>query len=641
MTSQDADNRADGSRAHARGASVLLFSAPWMKANWPSLAIGTLKSHLRAGGVEGRCCHLHLEAATSIGWARYDVLAETWGAGEALFGALLEPDDAERLVGVAVELLERGGHAEVAHWARTEGCARIQAWADAWLDRERPERYSVVGGSVGAMQLCSTLYLMRRIRERGHVGTRLLGGSGLVGTVATAVITRFPDVDLVIDGEGEEALLAVCRAVQAGGPLGVPSGALGRDHNGGIVAGGSAAVVDLTRSLPADLDEFFESASALGVPRTGLTLSFEHSRGCEWEHRASGKLLGCTFCGLYRNSADHRRKSVAQVLREIETAVQRHRVLNLAFVDAYLPADYRDELLDGLNRLAGDMTFFTEMRCDLTRSTGERLAIRANRVQLGVESFTTAILKRIDKGVTAARTIYSLRLCQELGIQTQYNLMIRIPGVSRAEVEELTAFLPALFGLPPPSTADFYLDRNSRIFASPEESGLARDALDSERHAWLARSLGDSRISQVVPMPPLDEDLERAWQEVEHVVQRWRECWRDARAAGLPAPLTWKDGGRWATIVDARQRPARVYTIEGVLYDVFAICSEVRNRNTLVRRLPQHSPSDIEKALEALTAHQLLIEDGPQLVSVAMRPHATPRPAPTETGCHLRIYTGA
>src|SRR5271165_6594227 len=103
--------QADSERATAttEDHSVLLFSPPWMKGTWPSLAIGCLKSFLREAGIKARCCHLHLEAAASIGWARYDALAETWGAGEALFGALLDPADSLRLVSVAVQLLEKAG----------------------------------------------------------------------------------------------------------------------------------------------------------------------------------------------------------------------------------------------------------------------------------------------------------------------------------------------------------------------------------------------------------------------------------------------------------------------------------------------------------------------------------------------------
>lgn len=599
---------------------VLLFATPWMKAAWPSLAIGSLKSHLRANGVETRCLHLHLEAAASIGWAHYDALAETWGAGEALFGALLDPDDAERLVEVAAGVLRRAGHPDTAEWVEKRGCEDLRALVDTWLERERPERYAVVGGSIGAMQLCGTLYLMKRVRERGHAGTRILGGSALVGSVAHEVLTRCTDVDFVIAGEGEQALLSLVTLLRGDRPTALfPPGVLARDAKGAIVDGGRPAPMSLEESLPPDLDEFFEAARRLGVPKTGLTLSFEHSRGCEWEHRSPGRLRGCTFCGLYRNSPSFRRKSVERAVSEIEEAVRRHRVLNLAFVDAYIPREYRDELLDGLNALPADITFFTEMRCDLTESTGKRLAMRANRVQLGVESFSNRILRRLGKGVSSVSTAYSVRLCQDLGIPVQYNLILRIPGVTAEEIDELTGLLPTLFGLPPPASADFYLDRNSRIFAEPGAHGLSESDFDQRRPEWLARSIGDSRICQVVPLPPPSGEVEEAWRQLERQIQRWHECWRMTRGSRTNAPLTWRDGGGWASIVDAREPTARIYTIDGVLYDAFVACAEVRTLEELTRGRSEAQAEFLEAALEELITHRLVFREGRQLVSVATR----------------------
>ena len=79
-------------------------------------------------------------------------------------------------------------------------------------------------------------------------------------------------------------------------------GILARDSTGEMVTGSTVAPVNMTIAPPADLDEFYDTAVELGVPKTALTVSFEHSRGCEWEHRTKGELRGCTFCGLYRNS---------------------------------------------------------------------------------------------------------------------------------------------------------------------------------------------------------------------------------------------------------------------------------------------------------------------------------------------------
>jgi len=597
--------------------TVFLFAGPWMKASWPSLAIGCLKAFLQTSGLNVRCCHLHLEAAARIGWSRYDVLAEVWGAGEALFGALLDPEDSARLVSVAAQLLRDSNHPSVAEWSEESACNDLHALVDEWLERERPEHYPLVGGSVGAMQLCSTLYLMKRLRERGHRGRLVLGGSALVGSVAREVLERCPYIDAVIDGEGEHALLETARRVFTGAELdGIPR-VLTRNCVSSHSC--SAATLDLATSPAAALDDYYTTAAQFGIPKTALTLSFEHSRGCEWEHRVAGKLRGCTFCGLYRNSPDHRRKPVDYVIRQIEEAVERYRVLNLAFVDAYLPTDYRDELLDGVIALTKDVSFFTEMRCDLTPGTTKRLALRAYRIQLGVESFSSAILRRIGKGIGAAKTVHSLRLCQEYGVPVQYNLMTDIPGVPSADIDDLNASLPLLFGLVPPTLAEFYLDRNSLIFANPEIYGVESNMLDAQSPSWLARALGDSRVCQVVPFTPRDTQARAAWSRVKSRVGEWRTCWSEALSSGIESPLSWRDGDGWASIVDARERVVHIYLLEGILYDVFIRCNEVTSERALAEGLPNHQLNDIEEALRQLASRGLVFQDDAQYVSLPIR----------------------
>lgn len=609
-----------------------------MKATWPSLALGSLKSFLSGHGMPSRACHLHLEAAACLGLSRYDALADTWGAGEALFGALFEPSEAPRLLAQAGERLRASSCFEAAAWVESTAASDVASVIEAWLDRERPEDYDIVGASVGALQLCGALYVLKRVRERGHHGLRVLGGSGLVGSAAREVLKRCPDVDVVVDGEGERALLALALARSGGGGAdlsGVP-GILFRDGTGRVAAGPRPEPVDLSSAPPPDLQEFFATAAELGVPRTALTLSLEHSRGCAWEHRTGTELRGCTFCGLYRTSPNFRRKPVDRVIAELSAAIQRHQVLNVAFVDAYIPNDYRRDLLEGLARIPADLTFFTELRCDLDRATAAALArAGAGHVQLGVESFSTPILRHIGKGVDSIQTAYSLRLCQEQGISTQYNLMVRIPGVGRADVEQLAATLPVLYGLRPPQVVDFYLDRNSLAYADPVAHGIDPDSLDAERPVWLPESLGDSRVTQVVPFRPLDRETEEAWRALERRVEEWRARWKAARDARVDSPLSWRDGGGWACVTDLRGEEPRIYVLEGLLYEAFRACADVMTETRLSRLLPQHPREALARALETLCRHGLVLQDGPRHVAVAVRAGLPHRP-----GLEERVLSG-
>jgi hypothetical protein len=448
----------------------------------------------------------------------------------------------------------------------------------------------------------------------------VLGGSGLVGSIATEILERVPSIDYVVNGEGEAAFLSLIADLRETGRSRGRLGVCSRDiATGRAQDGGRAPSINLSQAPTPDLSEFFATAARFNVPKTALTLSFEHSRGCEWEHRIPGQLKGCTFCGLYRTSTDYRRKSIARVADQIRESVGLHRNLNLAFVDAYLPESDRDELLDCINTMPEDITYFTELRCDLSAATVAKLSRRARRVQLGVESFSTALLRRIGKGLSAAQSVYCVRLCQEARISTQYNLMLHIPGATRDEIAGLYDNLPTLFGLLPPTVTRFYLDRNSLVFHNPERHGVCAASLDAERHDWLPMSLGDSRISQVVPFRPIYDDLGPEWEKVADLVGEWRERWTISHAAGLPSPLVWSKGADWASIIDMRQQQERVFEIDGTLLDVFLGTDEVVSLKRLTSRLPHRDPTEIAKALQDLVSMRLVYKDGPRHVRVAVR----------------------
>lgn len=621
----------------ASHAQVLLFSPPWMKAGWPCLGIAALKSCLTADGIAVQCTHFHLETAARLGWENYDALAEVWGPGEALFGALVDPDDAARLTAYAGDELRAAGHEALADWAEGPACAELMRLIDHWIDDTGALMAPIIGVSVGAMQLCGAIYLLQRLAQRGHRGARVLGGSGLVGSGGIEVLRRVAEVDYVVHGEGEETFRRLVHALLDGANDDLTMPGVSSRTTPSVSRGPAA---ELARLPAPDLTEYFATASRFGIPRTALNLSFEHSRGCEWEHRTPGKLRGCTFCGLYRGSSDFRRKPVAVLRRQIQESVNRYHNLNVAFVDAYLTDGNRDALLDALNSLPEDITFFSELRPDMSPETVARLARRARHVQLGVESFSTDMLRQIGKGVSGAHSIYNLRLCQEAGISLQYNLMHGIPGVTETQVGALAASLPTLFGLIPPQPSRLYLDRNSLLYRTPAAYGIDPLSLDAIRHEWLAHVLGDNAISPVVSFAPTRE-VSKAWDTLEDLVRSWKTLWQHTTAAGIASPLLWRAGSGWASISDVRDGTLRAFDIDGLEHAVFLACDSVVTAEKIARLIPDHDASEIATALAQLVKRGLVFRDGTRYVRVAIRDCRDGPLAPARTATHRRTSSDA
>lgn len=613
---------------------ILLLSLPWRLSGWPSTALGSLKSYLSAAGVEVTALHLHMEVACAIGIDRYQLVAErAWDLAETFYSCLLAPDERDRLLGPAVDKLREAGQEKLAEWAATSAVEELRDATRNCLERIDLTRYRLAGFSVGALQLCSSLYAARLLKQRAPGLPVLFGGSGLVGKVGRNLLEAEPAIDALVDGEGEEALLRIARL---GTPLSpedlatVPN--LWYRAGGEIRRTATEVLADLDPTPVPDYSDYFTVAERLGYPTDAMTLPVEASRGCAWEHRCGPEeLRGCTFCGLYRTSPDYREKSLGRLLTEVEELVRQSQLLDLGFIDAYLPQSYRRELLAALAGSPRDLTVWCELRCNLDEEVATLLALAgAWKVQLGVEALHTPILKRMEKGTRAIENIYCVRLCEERGIQAQYNLLTHYPGVPRREVEEMIALLPQLFGYRPPQLSEFYLDRGSRIYRAPREVGLTPGDLDHVPAAHLPSALAGCGLTQLVPfrLDPVAREAVPAWEELARVVDRWQQIYRQAVRAGHRLPLSYREGHEILEVIDCRSGEQRTLRFGGALREVFLACRKPVSLSQLAQQLPHLDPARLKSLVGSLAAQQLIFQEGQLCLSLPARatlPNGLPR----------------
>jgi ribosomal peptide maturation radical SAM protein 1 len=612
--------------SNADSKRVLLLSLPWRLANWPSLALGELKAYLAAGGIPLDAHHLHLAVACKIGIGRYERVALGWELGEALYSALLVPEERDRLLSVVINQLETSGEHDLASWAESTAIEEVCRATEESLTDIDLSRYWLVGFSVGALQLMASLYVARLLKQRSPNLIIVFGGSGLVGDVGKNLLQCCPDIDMVVDGEGEEALLQLAQ-LQHSPDEDALNGICNLWFRGtaGEVRKTSQSVMPNLESVAApNYSEYFDLTNRLVYPQSCVVLPTEASRGCAWEHRCgSQELSGCTFCGLYRNSPNYREKSLDKIISDIEQVVEQNKVLELSFVDAYLPDSYRNDLLRHLSASSSDVTLFCELRCNLNDETAALLArAGARRVQLGVESFHSGILKRIEKGVRAIDNINSIKLCEEYGIPYQYNLITNIPGVLASEVVEMVESLPMLYGFRPPSIAEFYLDRGSRIFREPQAYGIVPESLDGTPPSFLPSGLAQNRVTQYVSFRcQADRDTEEVWKLVNAQVARWSEIHALAASLGLASPLSYRDGGNFLTITDCRDGEVELLTLNAMLRGVLLACERVISLVRLEERIAELGLTnhDLETVLDELIKHRLIIKEDTRILALPMR----------------------
>ena len=143
-------------------------------------------------------------------------------------------------------------------------------------------------------------------------------------------------------------------------------------------------------------------------------------------------------------------------------------------------------------------TLFFETKANLTKGQLRVLARAGVReLQPGIESFSTPILKLMDKGVTALQNVRLLKWCAELGIRPFWNILYGFPGEEPAEYERMAQLIPSLTHLAPPyGTLKLRMDRFSPNFDQAAARGFVEvRPAEAYRHVYPLAPEAMSRLA--------------------------------------------------------------------------------------------------------------------------------------------------
>jgi ribosomal peptide maturation radical SAM protein 1 len=449
---------------------TVLVAMPFMSVDRPSIQLGLLRAIGEAHGFEVGTLHANLDFAARVGADFYRTVADARGPliGDWLFAVeafgAAAPDPAGRLLddigitGPRRERLLRARDEDVP--ALLDDLVAGHPWADV----------EVVGFTCTFQQNTASFALARRLKERHPHLIAVFGGAGFDDEMGLELLRRVDVIDLVVSGEADSAFPGVLRALADGAePTTVP-GVARRGESGLIVAAAAPPQHDLD-ALPApDYREFFTRAEHLGLLSAGgrreVWLPFESSRGCWW-----GAKHHCTFCGLNATTMDYRAKSPERILAELATLARRHRTLRFEAVDNILDMRHLTTLFPILADGWHDYEFFYEAKANLTRDQLRTLARGGvTRLQPGLESLSSRVLRLMDKGVRAAQNVNLLRWAGYYGIDVAWSILWGFPGETPADYAEQTAIVPHLVHLQPPAgSGRIWLERFSPLFATVQK----------------------------------------------------------------------------------------------------------------------------------------------------------------------------
>jgi anaerobic magnesium-protoporphyrin IX monomethyl ester cyclase len=261
--------------------------------------------------------------------------------------------------------------------------------------------------------------LIRRI----HLGAHIVIGGPHATPLAPEMLEHHPDIDTVVTGEGDDTFVELLGRLTAGVPLAGLAGTVYRD--------GPAIVRAPERPSIPDIDAL---ASPHDYFSTHIVMT---SRGCPWQ---------CTFCGAETSwGRGFRGQSVRYVLDSLESALARLPVRMIHIKDDTFTTNKKRviEICRGIRERKLNFFWSCDTRVDVLSEEllREMRLAGCQRLSLGVESGSAAILKAINKKITVDQIVRSTELAKRYGVEVRYYMMLGNRGETRGTFEETLAFL--------------------------------------------------------------------------------------------------------------------------------------------------------------------------------------------------------
>lgn len=612
------------------GSTVCPVSMPWAAAETPSLQVGLLTALADASGLATRPFSFHLAMADFMverGFTLrdYDLVAHTWwteGLGDWLFRTPpLTHQTVEMTAAYVAHLREAGAPSrlleilddlqELAGDFVRQACSDVLA-ADP----------AVVAFTTSFSQNVPSLALAAALKQVRPDLITVFGGANCDGPAGPALLRAYDVVDIVVQGEAEPVFGPLCSKLLAGSTLvdlDVIPGVLVRGARRPAAIAQRAAMADVPTP---DYDEYFDRLAVSRLANelnSKIRLVIESSRGCWW-----GQHRHCKFCGLNGSSMTYRAKSAGAVLSEIDFIARRYRRTNFDVADNILDTSFFQTLLPDLRgrRQQGfDYRFFYEVKANLQPAQVKALRdAGVFRIQPGIESLSSSVLKHMGKGVSALQNVRLLLYAARYDIQVTWNIIYGIPGETSEDFTQMQELVPSLVHLKPPALVPLQVQRFSPYFDNADEYGLK--LLGPKRYYSHVYDLSDVDLESVAYTFDYAHlngyEPESAVASLRASIDHWNTSWTGGRATSF----VYERGPGYLRLIDRRPGLApRDVILDEAEHLLYLACES----GSTPARAIEHAgltgrlrEAEVREFFEVLVAERLMMREGNWYLSLAL-----------------------
>lgn len=297
--------------------------------------------------------------------------------------------------------------------------------------------------AVGATSVTMNFYeaqkILRDVKDYNPEIITMMGGPH-VSFTATDTLRQYPEIDLIVIGEGEDTITELTPVLKERNKWHDIRGITYRCDGEVVINGKRDFIADVDRiPLPARHLLPLSRYKALGYPVSMIT-----GRGCPYS---------CIFCvGRNMVGAKKRRRKSSLVLDEIEKIIG-YGFDRINIADDLFTSDKErvKEICAGIKERSLKFNWSAFARVDtVNEEIFEKMAeAGCDGVSFGVETGNTEMLKRIKKGIKLEQVVKAVKMCQQAGIVAHTSFIVGLPGETKdtlLETEKFAKSTKAIYG---------------------------------------------------------------------------------------------------------------------------------------------------------------------------------------------------
>ncbi len=595
---------------------LALVAMPWSIFNRPSIQLAALKAFVeRESSYQADTYHAYLPIARAFSPEVYTQIALSGWAGEAIFAPLLFPEkrtDAQKLFGQCL----RGKLTPLPHF--DDLVAAVEHSCTQLLTTIPWRQYKLVGFSLCFSQLFSSLYLARKIKERAPEVPIVFGGSSCSGDIGSSLIEHFPEIDYLIDGEGELQILRLMNFL-AGKVATLPVKIRCRGPASAIEFDTPTASLAMDDLPVPDYHPYFKQMQQYFWDRPFIPLlPIEFSRGCWWNK--------CTFCNLNLQWQNYRYKKSDRMLAETLHLAQTHECLHFSFTDNALPPQEAERFFTKLLPHKLDFDFFAEIR---TGAKQEKLHLYQQAglktVQVGIEALSASLLAKMAKGTTVMENIAAIKMCSLSAIRLEGNLITDFPGTTATEIAETMENLDFILPFLPLQAASFFLGFGSPLCntcTSADISSIQKVIPHAKNRRLFPKKYLQS-MTMLINSYRGDKKLQqKGWQPVKQKIRAWRD-FHTQRVKNRQHPLHYRDGGTFLIIRQERiASTPLLHRLRGTSRKIYLFCDQPIKITAILETFPQFTEDVLQKFIDEMCEKRLMFHENGRTLALAV-PHTS------------------